>query len=154
MPRDRAVLLTEIADGLPEIVRGLIGHHPLKGGDWELTVAQMRALGVIGGHADCTMGELARHLGISLSAATGLADRLVQQGLVEREANPKDRRLVCLRLAAAGRRARGAFRREKRRRMDAAFGRLSTQELEQIADSLSLLRKAVGLVVTAEEEKS
>jgi len=143
--RARAGLLTEIADALPQIMRRLAQSRPLGSGEWELTIAQVRALGVIGEHADCTMGELARSLGTGLSAATGLADRLVQQKLIEREADPKDRRVVCLRLASAGRQAREAFRREQRRRMEAAMSHLTTGELERIADGFALLRKGLEM---------
>ena len=89
------------------------------------------------------MGELAHKLGISLSAATGLVDRLVQRDLVEREGSASDRRVVCLRLADAGKRARKAFQEERRRRMAAALWRLSAEDLEQIAGSINLLRTAL-----------
>lgn len=144
MAGDRAALLVEIADALPEMMRLLARSRPISSGDWELTIVQMRALGLIGEHPDCTMGELARRLGIGLSATTALADRLLQQGLIEREADPADRRLVCLRLARAGRRAREGVRRERRRRVAAAMGQLTTGELEQVANAFALLRKALG----------
>jgi len=150
--RDRAEALAEIAEALPEIIRGLGAGHPMTGREWELTLAQMRALQVVGDQAVCTMGELAHRLGISLSAATGLADRLVEQGLVEREADPADRRLVCLRVAAAGKRARAIMRKEKRRRVEAMLGGLSGPELEQIVDSLALLRRAVSKSPNMEEQ--
>jgi DNA-binding MarR family transcriptional regulator len=141
---DRETILTEIAEALPEIIRRLKGNRRLSSGEWELTVAQVRALGVVAHHADCTMGELARRLGISLSAATGLVDRLVQRGLIEREADSSDRRLVCLRLTAAAKRVPAAFRRQTRRRMAAALEQLSEPELQQIAEGLALLRMALG----------
>ena len=143
--RPRAALIAEIADMLPEILRGLADRRPVTGGDWELTIAQVRALGVVGDHSDCTMGELARRLGIGLSAATALADRLVQHGLIEREADPRDRRVVCLRLAGSGKRVRDTFRREKQHQMRSALGRLSARELARIADGLALLCQALGI---------
>lgn len=135
--------LDEIADTLPRIMHALVEARPLRAREWELTLAQMRALRVIGERADCTMGELARRLGISLSAATGLADRLVQQRLVERQGHPRDRRLVCLRLSRVGRRAHAAVMREKRRQMRQALGHFSTAQLERIAAALALLRDAL-----------
>lgn len=156
-------IIDEIADTLPEIVRRLV-NHPISSGEWELTVAQMRALRVIAEplrsdrsdaasppqpdgkrreNAAITMGELARRLGISLSAATGLANRLVQRGLVERDNDPDDRRIVCLRLAPAGKRARDAFQREKKRRMEAAMRHLSADDLMLVANGLAVFRKAL-----------
>jgi len=141
--KGRADAVAEILDALPDIMRRLIESHPITGGELELTLAQVRALGVLEERAGCTMGELARRLGVSLSAATGLADRLVQHGRIERVADPEDRRVVRLRLSQTGKRARGAFRRKKRRRMETALRGLSLAELNRVAGSLALLRKAL-----------
>jgi len=140
--RERSAILSQIADLLPEIMRKLASGRPIASGDAELTIGQVRALGVVADHSDCTMGQLARRLGVSFSAATELADRIVHAGLIEREADPSDRRLVRLRLSPAGRRARDTFLREERRRMEAALGHLSLSELEQILGGLDLLRQA------------
>ena len=40
------------------------------------------------------MSQLAAFLRVSMSAATGLLDRLVEQGLAQRETDPRDRRIV------------------------------------------------------------
>ena len=45
------------------------------------------------------MSELARQMDVSESAATSLVDRLVRQNLVERFADPSDRRVVRVRLS-------------------------------------------------------
>lgn len=159
-------LIAEIANLLPEVMRALLD-RPMASGDFELTIAQVRALGAISGRGEAaapaqpedadrrdsaatSMGEVARNLGISLSASTGLVDRLVQKGLVERGADPNDRRIVCLRLAPAGRSARDAFLKERRRRMQAALRRLPAGDLRRIADGLAALRKAFS--AAAKEE--
>jgi len=144
MLRERAAPLGEIADALPAIMRTVAESRPLRSGDWELTIAQVRALSVVGGREHCTMGELARQMGISLGAATGLADRLVRQGLIERAADLHDRRVVCLRLSPAGRLARGSLRRAWRRSLARMLDHLSGEELEQIAAALTALHGALG----------
>ena len=45
-----------------------------------------------------TAGEIARHTGLTSGAVTGLIDRLVRLGLVERTADPADRRKVLVRV--------------------------------------------------------
>ncbi len=52
-----------------------------------------------------TMGELSSRLMVSNGNVTGLADRLVQEGLAARAAKPRDRRAQLLRLTPKGRRA-------------------------------------------------
>jgi DNA-binding MarR family transcriptional regulator len=143
MVLNKQATMNEIVDALPGIMQRLRQGHRLTDGKMALTIDQVRTLHIIGSETDCHMGELARQLGISLSAATGLVDRLVQRGLVKRATGDSDRRVVCLRLAATGRRARQVFRKKMRRRMQAALRRLSAQELKQIASSINLLRSAI-----------
>ena len=45
-----------------------------------------------------TAGEIARHTGLTSGAVTGLIDRLERLGLVERAADPADRRKVQVRV--------------------------------------------------------
>src|SRR5260221_8780411 len=45
-----------------------------------------------------TAGEIARRTGLTSGAVTGLIDRLERLGLVERMADPKDRRKVLVRV--------------------------------------------------------
>ncbi|HLI12186.1 MAG TPA: MarR family transcriptional regulator [Alphaproteobacteria bacterium] len=49
-----------------------------------------------------TMGELSRRLMVSNGNVTGLIDRLLAEGLVERAPAPDDRRVQVVRLTAAG----------------------------------------------------
>ena len=143
MLRGKKACLSRIVEAFPDIMRSLAPRRPVTEGEMELTIAQMRTLHVVEDSGICSMGELARQLGISLSSATGLADRLVDRGLVERVTDPYDRRVVCLRLAAAGKRARALFRRAVLRRLSLAEERLSVRELVRIADSIDLLQQAL-----------
>ena len=52
--------------------------------------------------AGLTMGALSRRLMVSNGNVTGLIERLVDEGLVERRATPADRRTQLVRLTAAG----------------------------------------------------
>ena len=151
-PLDREALLNEILDALPEIMRRLVHKRSITPKEMELTMAQMRALRTITDNPNCTMGELAKKLGIGMSTATALVDRLVQRGVVNREGSRDDRRVIRVRLSATGRRTHNSIVRGVRRRMEAATGSLSTAEVAQIATSLKLFRKA--LRATDREEVS
>jgi DNA-binding MarR family transcriptional regulator len=48
------------------------------------------------------MGALAHNLQVTLATATGLVDRLVERGMVSREGQPDDRRVVLCILSAEG----------------------------------------------------
>jgi DNA-binding MarR family transcriptional regulator len=150
---DKSNALPDIAEHLPGIMRKLFGGRLVVSKAWELTVPQLRALSTVAEQPGCTMGALARDLGIRVNAATGLADRLVHQGLLEREADPDDRRLVRLRLTESGRRARETCRRERRRRVEKALRHLSAAERDRIVGALLLLRRALDAAETSASEK-
>jgi len=50
-----------------------------------------------------TMSEVSRRMMVSNGATTSLVDKLVEDGLVEREAHPEDRRTTLLHLTEQGR---------------------------------------------------
>ena len=135
--------LLDIAEYLPQIMRKLFGGGLIISPVWELTIPQLQALNIVANQPGCTMGGLAEGLGIQLNAATGLAGRLVQQGLLERSADPEDRRLVRLHLSESGCRAREACQHERRLRVNEALRHLSTAEQDQIAAALLLLYQAL-----------
>lgn len=87
---------------LEEVLRALRSRIPEEWFTLELTMPQVRALFTLLRNGDSRMGTLASHLGVSLSSATGLVDRLVEKRLVERWVDPEDRRSVLCRLAADG----------------------------------------------------
>ncbi len=133
-----------IAESLPEIMRRLGGGRSVPAGMREVTLPQARALRAIASSEACTMGALAKSLHITLGAATGLVDRLIQQGLVQRQPDPADRRIVRVHLTAAGRRAHVAVVEGARRRLSAALEKLSPQQRAQVAEALMMLRDALA----------
>jgi len=72
-------------------------------GDRNISLPQYTLLAVLDEKGECTMGRLADALGITLGAVTGLLDRMIHIGYVERERSTEDRRIVKARLTAKGR---------------------------------------------------
>jgi len=68
----------------------------------ELTIAQMSALATVVVSGPLGVGRLAEIEALPSPAATRLADKLEQSGLVTRQPNPTDRRGVQLRATEAG----------------------------------------------------
>src|SRR5689334_2301516 len=62
--------------------------------------SDMECLDLIIMSGPSTAGEIGRRTGLSSGAVTGLIDRLEKQGLVERAADPDDRRKVLVRVRA------------------------------------------------------
>lgn len=89
----------------PILVRGLglLGSVEAMGEDYSFS--QTMVLQVLLIHREMRMNDLARSLGLSKANATGLVERLVRRGLVERERSVLDRRVVRVRLSRSGGRA-------------------------------------------------
>ncbi|HWI64542.1 MAG TPA: MarR family transcriptional regulator [Symbiobacteriaceae bacterium] len=85
-----------------------------------LSGSQRVVLRALVDNGPCQVSEVASHLGVTLSAATGLVDRLVKAKLVTRDRDQKDRRVVWVKVTPEGAQAVKAA--EERRR--AALGRL------------------------------
>lgn len=67
-----------------------------------LTMPQLRALFYLGRSGPVPVGQVASGLGISQPSATETLEKLVCKGLIERTADPSDRRLVLSALTEKG----------------------------------------------------
>jgi len=106
-----------------------------------LSVPQFRTLVYLHGHAGATLSDVAEHLGITLPAMSRLVDRLVERGLVSREAHPGDRRCVTLTLTAEGQRVLEAARERTRAEVARVLALLAPAEQEVLRQGLVLLEK-------------
>ncbi|HET9553847.1 MAG TPA: MarR family transcriptional regulator [Anaeromyxobacteraceae bacterium] len=68
----------------------------------ELSAPQVHALLALGHDGPLPMGDLSRRLAVSEKTTTGLIDRLERDGLVARERDARDRRVVHVRLTPRG----------------------------------------------------
>jgi len=96
-----------------------------------LTWNQLFVLMVIARHGRVTVTRLAGDWDVSLSAITGVTDRLVRQGLVVRGRDGTDRRLVYLELTAAGEKVVADFLARRQTTIARYLDRLSLAEVEQ-----------------------
>lgn len=89
-----------------------------------------------------TMSELADELGLGLSNATGVINRMEERGLVGRRDDPTDRRLVRVELTDAGRRLIGEIEAARRDRMTQLFAALGDAQRERVLHAVMDLRDA------------
>lgn len=83
-----------LAVGLPEQTSSLL--------DYDITLQQIRAFAFVYAHGQTPMKRLADALGIRPNVATGIVQRLVDRGLIERRENPDDRRVRLLSVTDQG----------------------------------------------------
>ena len=103
----------------------------------ELNYAQYGALMRLYHHGDCAVSDLSKPFGITIPAASQLADKLVQEGLVARTESEHDRRVKHLALTSQGRalvRASMDARLDWTRDLGAA---LSSERREMITQALT-----------------
>jgi len=91
---ERLDQLVRVAEAYGEAL-GIIDRLRIQGWSEDgLTIPQMRLLWTLRDEDGQPVGALAEHLGVNPSTITGHVDRLVRQGLVRREEDAGDRRIV------------------------------------------------------------
>lgn len=120
--------------------------------DWpehELSMPQFKTLMLLSGGGQ-RMGDLARTLGISLSSATNLVSRLEGKGLVQRDHDLEDRRVVTCELTDEGRRTVNRFWSVGEQEVDAVLAHLTDDELNLVLTAFELLARAGNQVSSSE----
>jgi len=108
----------------------------------ELTMPQLKVVLLLFTGGPVRMSVIASDLGVSLATATGVVDRLVQRGLVVREGDPEDRRVVLCRLSEKGEEVMGGLWQVSREQVRRLMRVLAPQQLELIAKALEALVQA------------
>jgi DNA-binding MarR family transcriptional regulator len=95
-----------------------------------------------------TLGELSQRMMVSNGNVTGLAERLVEQGLLDRRASPTDRRAQIVSLTTEGRRVFRAMARTHEDWIAEIFAGLAPDEVDALMQLLAKTkdsaRKAMG----------
>ena len=136
--RDRAML---------EIARQLATAIPLTHGP-DLTIRQLLVLHLLS-QTPRSIGAIAKDLGITISSASGLADRLEMTGLSRRvhPDAPEDRRRVICQLTAAGTTALTDHLRLGNLRLEVLLAELSDDEVRLVEHAMELLLGAAREVI-------
>ena len=113
-----------------------------------VTAYQCEALVFIVNGDGVTMNDVARHFGVSVSSCTALVDRLQRQGLVQRTADPADRRIVRVVPTDDGLRLVERFLAHKRSVARTAISALTREELDTL---LALIRRMLTMDHQAED---
>lgn len=139
--RDRLVAeLFEVHERLQARSLELVGPMDLPP---DLTMQQLRVLGVVAREPGLTGHGLGRALGVSAPTASGLVDRLVEKGLLERVEDASDRRVRRLHLTADGSRTVSGVDSTFGRLMAAVIPPIPTEELAAIKSGSEAMLRAI-----------
>ena len=140
---ETAALVERALPLLPQVGKLLyaaVARHPDADG---LTLGQIKLTMYLLHHGRRTVGEVAEGLGVSMPAASELVDRLVEAGMVERAADPADRRKVMVGLTSRAEAFGGRLRALRRAQLRAALERLAPAERPIFVRSLEALVEAL-----------
>jgi MarR family transcriptional regulator, temperature-dependent positive regulator of motility len=107
-----------------------------------ISSTQLHVLFVLESDGQMPMGRLADLLDASLPNVTGIVDRMVEGGLVERDRDADDRRVVAVRTTAAGRAAVEEIDLVRRRTLGATLARLTPDQQARALQTFTDLRAA------------
>lgn len=139
---DRQRAIAAVVAGYERLMHRLAERHTPDFLDIAVTMPQAKVLYVVGTAGRLRMSELAARLGVSLSTVSGLVDRLVDQGLLDRRDDPADRRQVLVSLTAAGVAFIDRFRELNAQQLEELLALLSEAELADVERALGHLDRA------------
>lgn len=87
---------------LPEIMKGFARRQNNEVYKGKITLPQLLILELLRHQGAFKMTDLAKHMKVSTAASTGIVDRLVRQGYVQRSSDRDDRRVIKIQLNAKG----------------------------------------------------
>jgi DNA-binding MarR family transcriptional regulator len=124
-----SISVHEFADKMNEVIPVMIKEfsrrHASEIYKGKITLPQFLILNFLHGNEDSKMSDLAHFMFVSTAAMTGMVERLVKCGYVAREYEPKDRRIIKIKLTSKGSELAGKINRERRRIIIDVFGKVS-----------------------------
>lgn len=132
-----------LLDIVPRLNRWAEASVARAAGENRLSLRQLSALTMIESE-QTTLGDVARRLMVTPAVVTGLIDRLERRGYVRRINSTDDRRRVLLALTDEGKAAAESVSSQLREELAVALSAFSPRELEQLDESLALLRPVAG----------
>jgi DNA-binding MarR family transcriptional regulator len=108
-----------------------------------VSMAQLNIMYILHRNGEMTMSHLADVLNVSFSSATGLIDRMEERDFIERSRVPEDRRIVVVRLTAAGRDLLEEIDTLSADLLRRVLTRLDAPQLDAMAHAIADLRAAV-----------
>lgn len=108
-----------------------------------ISMPQLGVLMQLNFHGSCGISELSNRFDITSAAASQLVDKLVQNGLIQREEDPQDRRAKVLTLTEKGKEVIQQHAQRRYRWIEDVAQKLSAEERQQVHEALHIMTHAV-----------
>lgn len=116
--------------------------------EFGLTPLQLMVLHCIRENKLVTMSDIARHLGLSKSTTSGIIDRMVKQGYIQRERNTQDKRVIYIKPGIKEKELTDKMIENHSEYVAEVFSKVDEKEKNLIKDSMQKL-----LEILSSEEK-
>ncbi len=102
----------------------------------DLTSSQIKIMASFFHQSTFTMTELSRLHGVSFSTMTSMVDRLLQNGLLERQRDDDDRRIVLVSLSVKGKKMVDYLMRARKQNLERFLCELTRDEVREFVKSI------------------
>jgi DNA-binding MarR family transcriptional regulator len=138
--------IDDILECFAALTQNLAGWHAPEFLGLDVTMSQAKCLYLVALRPGISMSTLAEHLGVGPSAVSGLVDRLVEHGYLDRRDDPADRRHLQLALTSSGAAVIEHIRELNSHHLRTLLGGLDPTELEAVRTGiLALDREALRI---------
>jgi len=145
-------LHAELQAGLMRVLRSLVFRGDSRLPFQDLPISQFKCLHVIAEAEGLKMLEVSSRMEVGLPAASQIVDRLVKKGLLNRQQDQQDRRVVRLSLSDHARESIDIYRALRQSRLSEVLEHLSEDELRCATDGLIILASAAEIVEENEKD--
>ena len=98
----------------------------------DLRLSQIRAIAAFRDKNCLSMKELANNIGVNLPTMTMMIDRLIKDGMAERDRDESDRRKVIVCLNSQGKKIKAKFLAQRRKTAQSLFSSLNNQDKKEL----------------------
>ena len=92
----------KVGELMPVIMKEFVRHQVGEFYKLKITMPQFFVLDMLKHSGESKMSDMAKFLGVTTAAMTGIIGRLVRDGYVVRVSDPEDRRIIKVKLTAKG----------------------------------------------------
>lgn len=108
-----------------------------------ISLPQLTILEYLQRKNNCIMSDIAELISVSMGAATGLADRMIKNGLLKRSRSGEDRRIVKITITSKGGRVAKSVMQHRTKMIKRMFGKISASERKKYLKILEKVHKGL-----------
>jgi MarR family transcriptional regulator, organic hydroperoxide resistance regulator len=134
---DKKEVINEIMELQRRMSQVIIPYAIKSWRELDVPLAQLKSLLIIAGKGETNFSTLAQDLGVTPGDVTGIIERLVAQGLVNRKSSPEDRRIIWLQATDKGRDLLANLMESQTRHMVHILEYMTLEDLNSLLKGLS-----------------